>query len=166
MRVLRAGATMIRPAHDAAIGAIAIFVCWCAAVALAPETVTTAASTAELPPEPPSVAVVTTPATRGTARQVTPTVPPPSTLPPVAHYDTWLRLAECESGGNWAINTGNGYYGGLQFSLTSWRAVDGDLYASRPDLATPLQQMSAAERLLAIQGWGAWPTCSRKLGLR
>jgi hypothetical protein len=160
---------MIRPAHDAAIGGIAIFVCWCAAVALAPETVTTAALTAELPPAgPPSVVVVTTPARRiGDMQQVTPTVPPPpSTLPPVAHYDTWLRLAQCESGGNWSINTGNGYYGGLQFALMSWRAVDGDLYAARPDLATPLQQMSAAERLLAIQGWGAWPACSRKLGLR
>jgi hypothetical protein len=156
---------MIRPAHDAAIGAIAIFVCWCAAVALAPETVTTAAD--EPPPAGPA-AVVTTPARRiGDMQQVTPTVPPPpSTLPPVAHYDTWLRLAQCESGGNWSINTGNGYYGGLQFALMSWRAVDGDLYASRPDLASPLQQMSAAERLLAIQGWGAWPACSRKLGLR
>lgn len=78
---------------------------------------------------------------------------------------TWNRLAQCESGGNWKINTGNGYYGGVQFSLGSWRAVGGDRYAHRPDLASRAQQVAAAERLLDIQGWGAWPACSRKLGL-
>jgi hypothetical protein len=78
---------------------------------------------------------------------------------------TWNRLAQCESGGNWRINTGNGYYGGLQFSLSSWRSVGGHRYAPRPDLATRTQQVAAAERLLDIQGWGAWPACSRKLGL-
>lgn len=78
---------------------------------------------------------------------------------------TWNRLAQCESGGNWHINTGNGYYGGVQFSLGSWRAVGGHRYAPRPDLASRTQQVRAAERLLDIQGWGAWPACSRKLGL-
>lgn len=78
---------------------------------------------------------------------------------------TWDRLAICESGGNWRINTGNGYYGGVQFSLSSWRYVNGNRWAPRPDLATRAQQVWAAERLLAIQGWGAWPACSRKLGL-
>ena len=78
---------------------------------------------------------------------------------------TWNRLAQCESGGNWRINTGNGYYGGVQFSLGSWNAVGGNRYASRPHLATRTQQVAAAERLLTIQGWGAWPACSRKLGL-
>jgi hypothetical protein len=78
---------------------------------------------------------------------------------------TWNRLAQCESGGNWKINTGNGYYGGVQFSLGSWNAVGGNRYAPRPDLATRAQQVAAAERLLDIQGWGAWPACSRKLGL-
>jgi hypothetical protein len=82
-----------------------------------------------------------------------------------ASDDTWNRLAQCESGGNWRINTGNGYYGGVQFSLGSWNAVGGNRYAPRPDLATRTQQVAAAERLLAIQGWGAWPACSRKLGL-
>ena len=82
-----------------------------------------------------------------------------------ASDDTWNRLAQCESGGNWRINTGNGYYGGVQFSLGSWNAVGGNRYAPRPDLASRTQQVAAAERLLAIQGWGAWPACSRKLGL-
>lgn len=82
-----------------------------------------------------------------------------------ASDDTWNRLAQCESGGNWKINTGNGYYGGVQFSLGSWYAVGGGRYASRPDLASRTQQVAAAERLLDIQGWGAWPSCSRKLGL-
>jgi hypothetical protein len=82
-----------------------------------------------------------------------------------ASDSTWNRLAGCESGGRWHINTGNGYYGGLQFSLGSWRAVGGTRYAPRPDLASRRQQVAAAERLLDIQGWGAWPACSRKLGL-
>ncbi|MGA7689076.1 MAG: transglycosylase family protein, partial [Jiangellales bacterium] len=82
-----------------------------------------------------------------------------------ASDDTWNRLAQCESGGNWKINTGNGYYGGVQFSLGSWNAVGGNRYAPRPDLASRTQQVAAAERLLDIQGWGAWPACSRKLGL-
>lgn len=88
------------------------------------------------------------------------------TTPAHAASDTtWNRLAQCESGGNWSINTGNGYYGGLQFSLASWRYVDGDRHAPRPDLATRTQQVWAAERLLDVQGWSAWPACSRKLGL-
>lgn len=88
------------------------------------------------------------------------------TTPAHAATDTtWNRLAQCESGGNWKINTGNGYYGGVQFSLGSWYAVGGQRYAPRPDLASRAQQVAAAERLLAVQGWGAWPSCSRKLGL-
>lgn len=75
----------------------------------------------------------------------------------------WDRLAQCESGGNWAINTGNGYYGGLQFSLSSWRAVGGSGY---PHQASRAEQISRAEALKARQGWGAWPACSSKLGLR
>ncbi|MBW3602291.1 MAG: transglycosylase family protein [Actinobacteria bacterium] len=75
----------------------------------------------------------------------------------------WNRLARCESGGNWRINTGNGYYGGLQFSLSSWRAVGGRGYPHRASKAT---QIAMAERLLARQGWGAWPACSSALGLR
>ncbi len=75
----------------------------------------------------------------------------------------WDRLAQCESGGNWAINTGNGYYGGLQFSLSSWRAVGG---AGYPHEASRETQIEMGERLRANGGWRHWPACSRKLGLR
>ncbi len=78
---------------------------------------------------------------------------------------TWDRLAQCESTGNWAINTGNGYYGGLQFSQGTWQAFGGTAYAPRADLATREQQIATAEKTLAQQGWGAWPACSAKLGL-
>ncbi len=79
-----------------------------------------------------------------------------------ASVATWDRLAQCESGGNWAINTGNGFYGGVQFTLTSWRAVGGQGY---PHQASKAEQIDRAEKLLAIQGWGAWPSCSKQLGL-
>jgi uncharacterized protein YabE (DUF348 family) len=78
----------------------------------------------------------------------------------------WSSLAKCESGGNWAINSGNGYYGGLQFSLSSWQAVGGTKYAAYPHQATPAEQVAAAEKLRASGGWGHWPACSAKLGLR
>ena len=78
-------------------------------------------------------------------------------------WTVWDDLAECESGGNWSINTGNGFYGGLQFTLSSWRAVGG---TGRPDQNSREEQIFRAEKLKDIQGWGAWPACSRKLGLR
>ncbi|MFI5807477.1 transglycosylase family protein [Streptomyces sp. NPDC051561] len=73
-----------------------------------------------------------------------------------ASVDTWDAVAQCESGGNWSINTGNGYYGGLQFSQSSWAAAGGTQYAPRADQASKGQQIAAAEKLLAIQGPGAW----------
>jgi hypothetical protein len=73
----------------------------------------------------------------------------------------WEDLAQCESGGNWSINTGNGYYGGLQFSLDSWRWVGGSGY---PHQNTRAEQIYRAEILLERQGWDAWPSCSRQLG--
>jgi len=78
---------------------------------------------------------------------------------------TWDRLAQCESGQRWNANTGNGYYGGLQFSAGTWLAYDGDQFAKRADLATRVQQITVAERLLADRGWGPWPACSAKLKL-
>lgn len=78
----------------------------------------------------------------------------------------WDRLAQCESGGNWRINTGNGYYGGLQFSAGTWRAYGGGEFAALPHQATREQQIAVAERTLAGQGWGAWPACSARLGLK
>ena len=77
----------------------------------------------------------------------------------------WDRLAQCESGGNWAINTGNGYHGGLQFSAQTWQAFGGGEFAPTANLATREQQIAVAERTLAQQGWGAWPACSASLGL-
>ncbi|MFK8911759.1 transglycosylase family protein [Streptomyces sp. YS-3] len=73
-----------------------------------------------------------------------------------ASVSTWDAVAQCESGGNWSINTGNGYYGGLQFSQSSWAAAGGTQYASRADLASKGQQIATAEKLLAMQGPGAW----------
>jgi nucleoid-associated protein YgaU len=78
---------------------------------------------------------------------------------------TWDRLAACESGGNWSTNTGNGFYGGLQFTASTWRAYGGAAYAARADLASRSAQIAVAERVLAGQGWGAWPACSVNLGL-
>ncbi|TSD96617.1 transglycosylase family protein [Skermania sp. ID1734] len=77
----------------------------------------------------------------------------------------WDRLAQCESGGNWGINTGNGYQGGLQFSPSTWRANGGGQYAATANQATREQQIAVAENVLASQGWGAWPSCSSSLGL-
>lgn len=75
----------------------------------------------------------------------------------------WDGVAQCESSGNWKINTGNGYYGGLQFSYSTWLAFGGGAYAPRADLATKAQQIVIAERTLIGQGVGAWPTCGRFL---
>ena len=78
-----------------------------------------------------------------------------------APTSTWDRVAQCESGGRWNINTGNGYYGGLQFTLSTWKGAGGLAYAPRADLATREQQIAVAQHL----GWGNWPACARKLGL-
>ncbi|WP_067819824.1 transglycosylase family protein [Nocardia inohanensis] len=77
----------------------------------------------------------------------------------------WDRLAQCEAGGNWAINTGNGFQGGLQFSPSTWTAHGGGEYAATANQATREQQIAVAEKVLASQGWGAWPSCSSSLGL-
>jgi resuscitation-promoting factor RpfA len=82
-----------------------------------------------------------------------------------ASLRTWDRLASCESGGNWSINTGNGFYGGLQFTRQTWLGFGGGHYASRADHASRSEQILIAEKVLDAQGWGAWPACSRKLGL-
>ncbi|WP_433548342.1 transglycosylase family protein [Streptomyces sp. CA-294286] len=77
----------------------------------------------------------------------------------------WNCLAECESGGDWAANTGNGYYGGLQFAQPTWEEHGGLGYARRADLATRTQQIEVAEEVVSTQGWGAWPECSKRYGL-
>ena len=75
----------------------------------------------------------------------------------------WSGVARCESGGNWSINTGNGYYGGLQFSSPTWLGHGGGEFAPRADLASPAEQIEVAERVLLTQGAGAWPTCGKQL---
>jgi nucleoid-associated protein YgaU len=77
----------------------------------------------------------------------------------------WDRVASCESGQNWHINTGNGFYGGLQFSASTWTGYHGGKYASRADRATRLEQIEVARRVLASQGPGAWPVCGPRAGL-
>ncbi|MEU9191364.1 transglycosylase family protein [Streptomyces sp. NPDC048484] len=82
-----------------------------------------------------------------------------------ADVDTWNKVAACESTNNWNINTGNGYYGGLQFSQSTWGAYGGGAYAARADLATKDQQIAVAEKVLKSQGPRAWPVCSEQAGL-
>ena len=77
----------------------------------------------------------------------------------------WDRVAQCESGGNWKINTGNGFYGGVQFAAGTWKAYGGKTYAGQAHLATKAEQIAIARRVLAGQGAGAWPVCSRRAGL-
>ena len=81
-----------------------------------------------------------------------------------ASLSTWNRLAQCESSGRWHIDTGNGYYGGLQFSKATWRAHGGG--TGNPARASKAKQIAVGERVKKSQGWGAWPACARRLGLR
>ena len=122
----------------------------------------------QLPDRPLPVSVAPAPA------PVAQTAPAPAPAPvarqsapraaytPVAGGSVWDQLAQCESGGNWAINTGNGFYGGLQFTLSSWQAVGG---SGMPNQASREEQIARAQILQSRQGWGAWPACSAKLGL-
>ncbi|WP_424511245.1 transglycosylase family protein [Pseudonocardia endophytica] len=80
-----------------------------------------------------------------------------------ASASTWDRLAQCESGGDWSINTGNGFGGGLQFTDSTWKAFGGK---GQPENASRSEQIAVAEKVLDAQGWKAWPACSKKLGLR
>ncbi|MDY5786016.1 transglycosylase family protein [Corynebacterium sp.] len=89
-----------------------------------------------------------------------------ASAPAVAGGSVWDAIAACESGGNWAINTGNGYHGGLQFNPQTWAAYGGTAYAPTADQATREQQIAIAQKTQAAQGWGAWPACTAKLGLR
>jgi hypothetical protein len=123
---------------------------------------------------PPTTAAPTTtvPPTTTTTAPPPPPPPPPPSAQPVASGSgysdpnnpaAWDRLAQCESGGNWAANTGNGYYGGIQFSLSSWQAVGGTGY---PHQASRETQIAMGQRLWNQGGWGHWPGCSRALGYR
>jgi hypothetical protein len=91
---------------------------------------------------------------------------PGTEVPPVTNGATWDALAGCEAGGNWAINTGNGFYGGVQFDQNTWERNGGLRYAARADLATREEQIAIASVTQARQGWGAWPVCSGRVGAR
>ena len=89
---------------------------------------------------------------------------PGTEVPPVTNSAAWNAVAQCESGGNWAINTGNGFFGGVQFDQNTWERQGGLRYAQRADLATREEQIAIAEVTRARQGWGAWPVCSGRVG--
>jgi resuscitation-promoting factor RpfA len=86
-------------------------------------------------------------------------------LPAQAATTVWDKVAKCESGNRWHISTGNGYYGGLQFSSSTWKAFGGRKYGGQAHKASKAEQIAIARRVLASQGPGAWPTCSRRAGL-
>ncbi|WP_327066458.1 transglycosylase family protein [Kitasatospora sp. NBC_01302] len=88
-----------------------------------------------------------------------------ATTASAASTSTWDAVAQCESTGNWSINSGNGFYGGLQFTSSTWAAYGGTQYAAQANQATKAQQIAVAEKVLASQGPGAWPVCSVKAGL-
>ncbi|MGK8522136.1 transglycosylase family protein [Nocardia asteroides] len=90
---------------------------------------------------------------------------PGTEVPPVRDGAIWDALARCESTGNWSINTGNGYYGGVQFDQGTWERQGGLRYAPRADLATREEQIAIAEITRQRQGWGAWPACTGRLGI-
>ncbi|WP_107117094.1 transglycosylase family protein [Streptomyces curacoi] len=113
----------------------------------------------------------TTHATHPTGASHTAPQKDPGPPPKPAAYDCgkdwpWGCVAKCESGGNWHINTGNGHYGGLQFSQPTWEGFGGGKYAPRADLASRKEQIAIARKVVAVQGWGAWPQCSRRYGLK
>jgi uncharacterized protein YabE (DUF348 family) len=89
---------------------------------------------------------------------------PGTDVPPVSDGNIWDAIAGCEAGGNWAINTGNGYYGGVQFDQSTWERNGGLRFAPRADMATREEQIAIAEVTRSHQGWGAWPVCSGRTG--
>ncbi|MFF4410649.1 transglycosylase family protein [Streptomyces sp. NPDC001404] len=129
-------------------------------------------STHSVPPPPPPPAIVLEACVCLFARQLVRHLAPLTAalclvcLPVPAYAEVsslWRVLTWCESRGNWHANTGNGYYGGLQFAPRTWRSFGGSIFASRADLASPPQQIAIARRVLQRQGWHAWPECGRRL---
>jgi hypothetical protein len=123
-----------------------------------PGGLTSATSAPEAVATPSTQAPATAPATVPSAP-----VAPTATTATGTPVSTWDKVAQCESGGNWATSTGNGFHGGLQFTASTWRSFGG---SGVPHEASRTEQIAVAERVLAAQGWKAWPACSRKLGLR
>ncbi len=125
----------------------------------APESTTS--TVAPPPPPPTTVAPAPAPPPAPPAEEPAPSEPPAGGDP--NDPASWERLAACESGGDWAINTGNGYYGGIQFSLRSWRGVGGTGY---PHEASKETQIEMGKRLHSQGGWRHWPACTRSFGWR
>lgn len=113
------------------------------------------------PREVPANQTIAAPTTTEATSAASPRVSVKTNYAP-ADGSIWDTIAACESGGNWAINTGNGYYGGLQFSLSSWQAVGG---TGLPSDASREEQIMRGQMLQARQGWGAWPVCAAKAGV-
>lgn len=103
---------------------------------------------------------------RSSERESAPEEKPAASAPSVSSGSVWDRLAQCEAGGNWSINTGNGFSGGLQFTKSTWLAFGGGQYAPVAHQATREQQISIGKKVQAGQGWGAWPSCTSQLGIR
>ncbi|MGR4884467.1 transglycosylase family protein [Streptomyces sp. LARHCF249] len=131
-----------------------------AAVAAALALVLPAGAAAALAPPPPA------PGPAGAAHPGSPGVigTGPGDCGPGREWP-WDCVADCESSGRWAINTGNGFYGGLQFRQPTWEEYGGLVFAPRADLASRVQQIRVAEDVLGARGWDAWPTCSKRYGL-
>jgi LysM repeat protein len=115
------------------------------------------AAMAAIPAPPPAPAPVSAPAAAPPAATTAAPAPAPAPGPPGGV--NWPAIAACESGGNWSANTGNGFYGGLQFTQQTWQAYGGGQYAPSANQATPTQQIAVAQQVLAGQGIGAWPVC-------
>ena len=124
------------------------------------EAIAPAMSVAIIPPTIPPIVEATPVVTEPPQTTTT------STTQPVSESSRWDQLAECESGGNWSINTGNGFSGGVQFLRSTWLAMGGGEFAPDAYLASKAEQIVVAERLLKVSGWGAWPGCTRKFGWR
>ncbi|RCG21520.1 peptidase [Streptomyces diacarni] len=114
-------------------------------------------------PQPRSAARVSRTVTAGGAGIALPLAA--AQLAHAAPQEVWEKVAACESSGTWDINTGNGHYGGLQFTRSTWEAYGGRAYAPRADLASPSEQVAVAEKVLDRQGPGAWPHCGPRAGL-
>ena len=128
-----------------------------------PGGVTPAASAPAAAAPPSAQAPAIPPATAPNAAQPGAPITPADTPSTGTPAGTWDKVAQCESGGNWATSTGNGFHGGLQFTASTWRSFGG---SGMPHQASRTEQIAVAERVLAAQGWKDWPACSRKLGLR
>lgn len=134
------------------------------AVALVPLLAAPAQATG--PVAPPRTPAAATPVGSPDAMTATPAAAAKKKPAPAAGTrSVWDDLAMCESSGDWHINSGNSFYGGLQFWQPTWEMFGGLEYAKRADLATRAEQITIAEQVLQAQGWGAWPVCSKKLGL-